>query len=262
MGKPPLLVPRAPDNFSVPLFGSRAGGTNRRSGGGDGVAPSVVLRPNEPDFRKSVMAVFAEADLSEQHETATSGSQRGQRINYGMFSVKFCGTANPIAPDRVARARVFSLSLFHFPPSWLLAFASTGILTNNYCATTANRRLRRETEVRRQRRLTLRSPPFRRLPSKFVRAGVIDASGSNGGIFRGRNERRTRPPDGIMESNNASDVDRTRMNITAAAVVVVSVAVFAARGPGALTLYLRFDRQAARKTNQRRVVTDRACNPT
>lgn len=80
----------------------------------------MVLRPNEPDFRKSVMAVFAEADLSEQHETATSGSQRSQRINYGMFSVKFCGTAIPVAPGRVARALSPVLVARRSPPRGFL----------------------------------------------------------------------------------------------------------------------------------------------
>jgi len=40
--------------------------------------------------------VFA-APAGAQLETATSGSQRGQRINYGLFSVKFRGTATPRA---------------------------------------------------------------------------------------------------------------------------------------------------------------------
>jgi hypothetical protein len=37
------------------------------------------------------------APAGAQLETATSGSQRGQRINYGLFSVKFRGTATPRA---------------------------------------------------------------------------------------------------------------------------------------------------------------------
>jgi len=59
-------------SLSVPPFGFCTSGGREGGGGGNKssgrkVAQSVVLRPNELDFRKSVMAMFAElAGLSEQ----------------------------------------------------------------------------------------------------------------------------------------------------------------------------------------------------
>lgn len=53
-----------------------------------------------------------------------------------------------------------------------------------------------------------------------------------------------------MERNNVSDVHHTRIGIADAD--AVDVAVSSATGPQTLTLYFRFDRQAAaRKTNRR-----------
>lgn len=121
------------------------------------------------------MAVFAESGLSERLETATSGSQRGQRINYGMFSVKFCGTApGRVAPrNRVARLPLVFVPRARPPRGFLRTIIARRPQIVAYGAKPARRQ--------RLLRLLLPSADFLREEA----AGVIDAQGSNGELFVG-----------------------------------------------------------------------------
>lgn len=124
---------------------------------------------------------------------------------------------------------------------------------------TANRRLRRETEAFAGSNVFAPLSPSTPFFVDLLRSSCEAHRGRRrGGFFVATTnvERARCALDGIMESNNASDVDRTRIGRHRRR------RLRRQRLPRALTLYFRFDRQAARKTNQRRVVTDRACNST